>query len=127
MGATLFVKPAHVVAQPMLAPVAWGSSAHGGDTTFNNDEDMTGVVKVSCGNGACAGLKPDGSVVSWGNADKGGNSQAFVGANFTQVCCDVYACSGLKIDGSAVAWGDGGSGGERSRDWCRTGCRRGGW
>jgi len=46
-----------VVAQPMLAPVAWGVSTHGGDATVSNNEDITGVTQVSCSYYACAGLK----------------------------------------------------------------------
>ena len=60
IGNTLVLKPVHVVAQPMLAPVAWGDSRYGGDTTENNNEDMTGVTQVSCGEYACAGLETMG-------------------------------------------------------------------
>ena len=44
MDATPLLKPAHVVAQPMLAPVTWGVSTHGGDTTVSNNKDITGVT-----------------------------------------------------------------------------------
>ena len=69
IGITLFLKPAHVVVQPMLAPVAWDHSAGGGDTTENNNQDITDVIQVSCSGAACVGLKTDGSVVTWGHRD----------------------------------------------------------
>jgi len=115
MGATLFVKPAHVVAQPMLAPVAWGNSDWGGDTTVNNDDDMTGVVQVSCGNKACAGIKPDRSVVTWGLSTHGGDTTLNNNDGVTdmdKVACGDAACAGLKTDGSVVAWGSSSYGGD---------------
>merc|ERR1719491_1557691 len=63
---------------------------------------MTGVVQVSCGKFACAGLKTDGSVVSWGDSGKGGSTQGKDVSNMAQVSCGGYACAGVKIDGSVV-------------------------
>ena len=102
IGTTFLVKPAHVVAKPMLTPVAWGADNRGGDTTFNNNEDMTGVVQVSCVRQACAGLKPDGSVVSWGLSCCGGDTQGKDVSGMAQVVCGGEACAGLKTDGSVV-------------------------
>ena len=73
-GATLFVKPVHVVTQPMLTPVAWDGISYSGDTSYNLNEDVIGVVQVSCSEHACAGLKTDGSVVGWDHDGKGADT-----------------------------------------------------
>jgi len=112
MGATYFLKPSHVVAKPMLAPVAWGDSAYGGDTTVSNNEDITGVIQVSCGGNACAGLKTDGSVVAWGDSNRGGDVQGQDVTGVVHIDCGYNACVGLKTDGSVVAWGNSCCGGD---------------
>ena len=103
MGVTLLLKPAHVVAQLMLAPVVWGEDERGGDTTLNNNEDITGVTQVNCGGEACAGIKTNGLIVAWGSS--GGDVQGKDVIGMAQVVCGSVACSGVKTDGSAVAWG----------------------
>ena len=71
----------------MLAPVAWGDSGNGGDTTVSNNEDITGVTHVSCGGAACAGLKTDGSVVTWGDIRYGGDVQGKDVTGMAQIAC----------------------------------------
>merc|ERR1719491_1310866 len=71
---------------------------------------MTGVVQVSCGQ-ACAGLKPDGSVVTWGDSGNGGDTEGKDMSDFAQFVCGYFACAGVKTDGSVVALGDPNKGG----------------
>ena len=78
---------------------------------------------------AFALLKPDGSVVTWGDPDDGGDSSS-VAAELTggvvRLFTNARAFAALKSDGSVVAWGDAfyvgdTSGGERPRGWRRRG------
>ena len=74
---------------------------------------------------AFAAVKQDGSVVTWGDADYGGNSDK-VGDQLTDGVRHVvgtwYAFAAVKPDGSVVTWGDAGRGGnsderQGSVDW----------
>ncbi len=68
-----------------------------------------GVVKLVAGNRAFAALKDDGSVISWGAADTGGN-QDRVAEQLRGGVVEVFGAElgfmALKEDGSVVAWGD---------------------
>jgi len=66
---------------------------------------------------AFAALKADGSVVTWGHADRGGsttspvNAAANLTSGVTQIFSTALAFAALKADGSVVTWGDTGYGG----------------
>ena len=52
-------------------------------------------------------MKEDGSVVTWGHSDNGGNSSAVSGdlqSNVTQIFSASGAFAALKEDGSVVTW-----------------------
>ena len=79
-----------------------------------NAATMTLVQKVklpppiSCNGWACAVLKADGSVQTWGKENKGGDSsKADVKSGVVQVVCDseLSGCFALKADGSVNFWG----------------------
>ncbi|CAE8594183.1 unnamed protein product, partial [Polarella glacialis] len=66
---------------------------------------------------AFSAIKADGSVVTWGDADFGGNSSAvapLLTEGVVQVCGNNNAFAAIKANGSVVAWGNAGSGGNSS-------------
>ena len=72
-------------------------------------ERLSGGVQKVVGNYyAFAAVKADGSVVTWGDADSGGDSRA-VAAQLSGgvhiVVGNFEAFAALKVDGSVVTWG----------------------
>ena len=66
---------------------------------------------------AFAALKEDGSVVTWGYSDWGGNSSAVSGelqSGVTQIYSNWNAFAALKEDGSVITWGHSDNGGNSS-------------
>jgi len=64
---------------------------------------------------AFAALKADGSVVTWGDPDFGGNSSGLdFSAGVDTIFSNVFAFAALMLDGSVVTWGLGISGGDSS-------------
>ena len=66
---------------------------------------------------AFAALKEDGSVITWGNGQYGGNSSSVssqLKSGVTQIFSNANAFAALKDDGSVVTWGDSLSGGDSS-------------
>jgi Ca2+-binding RTX toxin-like protein len=68
---------------------------------------------------AFAALRADGSVVTWGKADYGGDSSAVAASldgtiDVTQVFSAQGAFAALRADGSVVTWGVPGEGGDSS-------------
>ena len=66
---------------------------------------------------AFAALKNDGSVVTWGRADFGGDSShvaAQVSGGVQTVVGNGAAFAAVKVDGSVVTWGDADGGGDSS-------------
>ena len=68
---------------------------------------------------AFAALKTDGSVVTWGSSESGGDSSSVaeaIGADGTPAVkalfSTMYAFAALREDGSVVTWGDTSSGGD---------------
>jgi len=57
---------------------------------------------------AFAARKTDGSVVTWGDTDKGGNTDAIADqlTDVHQVVGSNYAFAAIKNDGTVVTWGD---------------------
>jgi Ca2+-binding RTX toxin-like protein len=69
--------------------------------------------------GAFAALRADGSVVTWGDANAGGDSSAVASAlngdiDVTKVFSTRAAFAALRADGSVVTWGDAAYGGDSS-------------
>ena len=60
-------------------------------------------------------MKEDGSVVTWGDPDTGGDSSSVAGdlqSGVTQLFATSFAVAALKEDGSVVTWGHHGHGGD---------------
>ena len=67
--------------------------------------------------GAFAALKSDGSVVTWGDSNSGGNSSgvaASLSSGVIKVYSNLAAFAALKNDGSVITWGDSSYGGNSS-------------
>ncbi|CAE8652143.1 unnamed protein product, partial [Polarella glacialis] len=67
---------------------------------------------------AFAAIKSDGSVVTWGDADEGGDSSRVehrLQEGVVQVVGNGLAFAAVKSDGSVITWGDSGKGGDSSR------------
>ena len=69
--------------------------------------------------GAFAVIKVDGSVVTWGASDDGGDSSAVAlqlngTTDVTQIFSTERAFAALRADGSVVTWGDSDDGGDSS-------------
>jgi hypothetical protein len=123
--------------------VTWGSVGSGGNSTIakseyiNGNETLTetasvssslssGVIDIYSNSSAFAALKNNGSVVTWGNIESGGNSTvakseyingngtstegASVSASISSGVVAIYsnsaAFAALKNNGSVVTWGD---------------------
>ncbi|MDY0170820.1 MAG: FG-GAP-like repeat-containing protein, partial [Thermoguttaceae bacterium] len=66
---------------------------------------------------AFAALKSDGSVVTWGHSDFGGDSSSVAGelqSGVSQIFSTYWAFAALKDDGSVVTWGYSAYGGDSS-------------
>ncbi len=66
---------------------------------------------------ACAALKNDGSVITWGESDSGGDSSSVsdqLSSSVSQIFCSQEAFAALKEDGSVVTWGKADGGGDSS-------------
>ena len=115
--------------------VTWGNPAQGGDSSavdFDGDGQLTSrrgsltVAQVYATGSAFAALRSDGSVVTWGERSKGGDSQDidFDGDGSTssrtgtlqvaQIVSTRSAFAALRADGSVLTWGDPSGGGDSS-------------
>ncbi|OPH09315.1 Calx-beta domain-containing protein [Cylindrospermopsis raciborskii] len=78
----------------------------------------SGRTRYEVGNGsAFAALKSDGSVVTWGFSDRGGDSSSVASqltSGVTQIFSNSLAFAALKSNGSVVTWGYSSSGGDSS-------------
>ncbi|MCH1500297.1 MAG: pentapeptide repeat-containing protein, partial [Akkermansiaceae bacterium] len=76
----------------------------------------SGVVQIFANHCAFAALKEDGSVVTWGNGLRGGDSSS-VESELTDIV-EIYPSeicfAAVKQDGSVITWGDPASGGDSS-------------
>ena len=65
---------------------------------------------------AFAAILQDGSVVTWGRADSGGNSTSVQDQlkGVQQIQASAFAFAAILQDGSIVTWGDAGCGGDSS-------------
>jgi alpha-tubulin suppressor-like RCC1 family protein len=86
-------------------------------TKLDGTIDVTQVFSTEW---AFAALRADGSVVTWGDADYGGDSSAVATSldgtiDVTQVFSNYNAFAALRADGSVVTWGDADSGRRQQR------------
>jgi len=97
---------------PVLA-LAEGSIISWGNWMYASETDLTDLGAVDAGPGHCLGLKPDGSVVAWGNNENGACIVPEPNTDFVAISAggasgpEVYFqhSLGLKSDRSIVAWG----------------------
>jgi flagellin-like hook-associated protein FlgL len=75
------------------------------------------VQQIFSTDSAFAALKSDGSVVTWGDTSRGGNSSSVstqLSGGVEKIVGNQHAFAALKSDGSLVAWGSSGFGGDSS-------------
>ncbi|MFN9912665.1 MAG: hypothetical protein ACK53L_08775, partial [Pirellulaceae bacterium] len=75
----------------------------------------SGVSQIFSTNSSFAALKADGSVVTWGDPNYGGDSSAvarLLSSGVAQIFSTGSAFAALKADGSVVTWGDPATGGD---------------
>ena len=98
--------------------VTWGPGNYGGDSSVFGwlglniisvaSELSSGVTTIYSNEYAFAALKDDGSVVTWGDAIRGGDSSS-VASELSNGVSAIYSTSeafaALKADGSVVTWG----------------------
>jgi formylglycine-generating enzyme required for sulfatase activity/alpha-tubulin suppressor-like RCC1 family protein len=110
--------------------VTWGDTMGGGNSSiaFYNynisqwDEASvaaslsSNVKNIFSNQYAFAALKQDGSVVTWGKDQHGGNSTTVAGnlTSVTTIFSNQHAFAALKTDGSVVTWGSDYGGGKLS-------------
>ena len=76
--------------------VGWGSQVVGADLG-------SGLQSVTAGLSHTLGLKPDGSIVTWGQNYHGQCSLPEPNADFVEVAAGDEHSFGLKSDGSSIA------------------------
>ena len=75
-------------------------------STFIRDQLSSGVQSISATyDGAFAALKSDGSVVTWGEKDSGGNTPRPRLQGVRSISATHSAFAAIKEDGSVVVWG----------------------
>ena len=99
-------------------------SADGIEISISNGNQNEGTTnswiadnKIVGNNLAFAAIKEDGSVVTWGNGNSGGNSSGVadqLSSNVKGVFGNGTSFAALKEDGSVVTWGHAGRGGDSS-------------
>ncbi len=96
-----------------------------GDWLYGNDFDSdglneklsTGVKEIYTNEYAFAALKEDGSVLTWGFSEYGGDSSEVsdqLASNVVRIFSSRMAFAALKSDGSVVTWGHENFGGDSS-------------
>ena len=77
---------------------------------------QVGTVRIVGNTNSFAATLGDGSVVTWGNADSGGDSSSVQGQlkNVLQIRASLRAFAAILEDGSVVTWGGGLAGGDSS-------------
>eukprot|EP01034_Spumella_vulgaris_P030747 gene30747-38005_t len=85
------------------------------DTSYVTSSLISEVKSVTRSATAFVALKTDGSVVTWGNSDGGGDSSAVASslssANVTHVYGNIGAFAALTASGGVIAWGEEAAGG----------------
>jgi ribosomal protein L30E len=122
--------------------VTWGDPSFGGDSSVSHYDSKGNLVKdysvakqldgtidvkqIFSNNGAFAALRVDGSVVTWGSIECGGDSSSVAKQldgtiDVTQIFSSTPGGEGgsdafaaLRTDGSIITWGNPGNGGDSS-------------
>ncbi len=104
--------------------VTWGGADNeGGNSSSvyddlkpytNTDGELVKVKEIFASSKAFAALKTDGTVVTWGSSEHGGDSSAVASqlTNIKKIYSNRHAFAALKEDGQVVAWGDSRYGGQ---------------
>ena len=73
-------------------------------------EQLQNVIQIQASQSAFAALLADGSVVSWGATDSGGDCRAVQDQlkDVQQIQASAQAFAAVLADGSVVVWGDAG-------------------
>ena len=101
--------------------VTWGVGSGGGDTAEPYEMQLTSgwggafnapltseVTKIFSTGSAFAALKSDGSVITWGGRNTGGNSSSVasdISSGVSKIFSNSYAFAALKDNGSVITWG----------------------
>ena len=72
------------------------------------------VQQIQASSQAFADILDDGSVVTWGDPQYGGNSSAVHARNVQQIQASRYAFAAILGDGTCVTWGHADGGGDSS-------------
>jgi hypothetical protein len=112
--AALDALPPALNAMPPPAPGEVGGVLTAADITTRSFRGHEGGAFAN--DFAFAAIKGDGGVVSWGQAQNGGDSAAVAGqlAGVVEVFSTGFAFAALRGDGSVVTWGSAGQGGDSS-------------
>lgn len=95
----------HVVLLGDGTPVAWGANKN--SAFFSIPVDAVGLTDIAQGIEHVIGLKPDGSVVGWGD-DISGTGPMNVPAGLSgvwKIFAAQFVSAAIKNDGSVVVWG----------------------
>jgi len=98
--------------------ITWGDNKYGGNSsTYNSSNGIytsvasqlsSGVISIYPNRSAFAALKSNGSVVTWGWADRGGDSTAAasnLSSGVVYISSSFSAFAALKTNGSVIPWG----------------------
>jgi alpha-tubulin suppressor-like RCC1 family protein len=89
----------------------WGEGGNNLLTTVGSESvpvpvnARTGVTKIAAGGQFAIAIKTDGSLVAWGNNDKG-QTDAPAGTGFTAIDGGDFHGLAVKSDGTVLGWGD---------------------
>jgi hypothetical protein len=73
---------------------------------YNRSTDSKPAPSDACSSSAMALIRPDGSILSWGDTKYGGVDAAPDGGGFTQIISHSGTFTALNNDGTAVSWGE---------------------
>eukprot|EP00913_Durusdinium_trenchii_P004594 g4266.t2 len=93
---------------------SWDTSSS--SSSSSSPPDVTEVLEIQSTPFAFSAVKADGSVVTWGRAEEGGDS-AHVQEQLeqvTQIQATEHSFAALRADGTVVSWGDADFGGDSS-------------
>ncbi len=94
--------------------MTWGQAFTGG-VSSDISSQLTHVTKVVSSGTAFAAIKDDGTVVTWGDGNAGGDSTGKKLTHVTQIANTTYAFAALKNDGTVTTWGNSYYGGDSSK------------
>ena len=75
---------------------------------LSNSNELSNIISVESTIGGFAALKADGSIVTWGYANEGGDSSSVsqdVSSGVSNIFSNKFSFAALKDDGSVITWG----------------------